>query len=89
MTEGMVIELAKGAVSTTLMLAGPLLLVSLAVGLLISVFQAATQINEMTLTFVPKVVATAVLLAVLGPWMMGTMLNYTAQLFASLDGFVR
>jgi flagellar biosynthetic protein FliQ len=89
MTEGLVIELAKEAMMTTLMLAGPLLAVCLIVGLLISIFQAATQINEMTLTFVPKAAATILLLALLGPWMMNTMLTYTARLFANLALFVR
>lgn len=89
MTESMVIDLAKEAVMTTLILAGPLLAVALIVGLLISVFQAATQINEMTLTFVPKLVAAIALLAILGPWMLNTMLTYTTRLLVNLTVFVR
>jgi flagellar biosynthetic protein FliQ len=84
MTQEMILGQAQQAVMMMLMLAGPLLLVSLVVGLLVSIFQAVTQINEMTLTFVPKVVAIFVVLIVMGPWMMQMLLGYTANTFTSI-----
>ena len=68
----------------TLMLSAPVLGFGLAVGLAVSIFQAVTQINEMTLTFVPKVVAIFVVLLVMGPWMLQMMLGYTASTFTSI-----
>jgi flagellar biosynthetic protein FliQ len=67
-----------------LMVAAPVLLVVLAVGLVVSVFQAATQINEATLSFVPKIVATVVVLAVAGPWMMTTLVEYLQRVLQSI-----
>ena len=89
MTEGTVIHLAREAISLVLLLAGPLLLVSLAVGLAVSIFQAATQIQEQTLTFVPKLVAILITLLVLGGWMMNTMLTFTINHLSTLGRFVR
>jgi flagellar biosynthetic protein FliQ len=89
MTQEMIIGIAQQAVLIMVMLAGPLLIVSLVVGLLVSVFQAVTQINEMTLTFVPKIVAIFVALVLLGPWMMQMMLGYTAHTFESIATFAR
>ena len=80
----MILGQAQAAVMMMLMLAGPLLLVSLVVGLVVSIFQAVTQVNEMTLTFVPKVVAIFVVLIVMGPWMMQILLGYTANTFTSI-----
>ena len=71
-----------------LMVAAPVLLVVLAVGLVVSVFQAATQINEATLSFVPKIVATVVVLAVAGPWMMTTLVEYLQRTLQSIPGSV-
>jgi flagellar biosynthetic protein FliQ len=84
MTQEMILGHAQQAVMMMLMLAGPLLLVSLVVGLAVSIFQAVTQVNEMTLTFVPKVVAIFVVLIVMGPWMMQMLLGYTANTFTSI-----
>ncbi len=84
MTEGTVLHLAREAISLTLLLAGPLLIASLVVGLLISIFQAATQIQEQTLTFVPKLVAVLLTMLFLGGWMMNTMVSYTTNLFSNL-----
>ncbi|HZQ99656.1 MAG TPA: flagellar biosynthesis protein FliQ [Chloroflexota bacterium] len=84
MTEAGILAIAQHAVMMMVMLAGPLLLVSLVVGLLVSVFQAVTQINEMTLTFVPKVVAIFVVLLLMGPWMLQMLLGYTASTFTSI-----
>ncbi len=89
MTEGMVLHLAREAISLTLLLAGPLLIASLVVGLLVSIFQAATQIQEQTLTFVPKLVAVLLTMLFLGGWMMNTMVVYTTDLFANLGRMMR
>lgn len=89
MTEGTVIHLAREAISLVLLLAGPLLLVSLAVGLAVSIFQAATQIQEQTLTFVPKLVAILLTLLVLGGWMMNTMLSFTVNHLSTLGRYLR
>jgi flagellar biosynthetic protein FliQ len=84
MTQGMIIGISQQAVMMMIILAGPILLVSLVVGLLVSIFQAVTQINEMTLTFVPKVVAIFVVLIVMGPWMLQMLLGYTSNTFTSM-----
>ena len=84
MTEATVIEMGNNALMVTLMLGAPLLIVTLITGLLVSIFQATTQINELTLTFVPKIAAVVIVLVVAGPWMLSTMLSYTANIFISL-----
>ena len=84
MTDGVVVSLAQDALMTALLVSAPILVVSLAIGLVISVFQAMTQINEVTLTFVPKILGVFAVAAVLGPWMVGTMVDYTTRLFTSL-----
>lgn len=89
MTQQMVLDLGQGAIVMTLLLAAPILAVALIVGVVISVFQAATQINEMTLSFVPKVLAVFAAVAVFGPWLLETMLTYTGQLFLQLPSLVR
>jgi flagellar biosynthetic protein FliQ len=71
-----------------LMVAAPLLLTVLVVGLVISIFQAATQINEATLSFVPKIVAAVVVLAIAGPWMLSTLVNYLQQVLQGIPGAV-
>jgi flagellar biosynthetic protein FliQ len=81
MTQETVMALGQGALTTTLMLCAPVLLVSLVIGLVVSIFQAVTSINEMTLTFIPKVAGIFAVLLDLGPWMMSTLLSYTMGLF--------
>ena len=76
------------AMKTALIMAGPLLLVTLAVGLFISIFQAATQINEMTLSFIPKLLAVGAALVLLGPWLISTMVDYMQTLFAQIPSLV-
>lgn len=88
MTEAYVLSLAQDAVMVMLMIAAPVLLVSLLVGSLISLIQAATQINEVTLTFIPKMVAIGLVLAFLGSWMMQHLILFTSNLFTSLPNFV-
>ena len=89
MTPESVMDLAYQGMRVTLFMAGPLLLTALLVGLLISLFQAATQINEATLTFVPKIVAAVAVLAVAGPWMLTTLVEYlqrTLQAIPTVGG---
>jgi len=83
-----VLTTAHQAMVISLLLCGPLLLVALAVGLVVSMFQAATQINEATLTFIPKVIAILTTLVIAGPWMLSTMLDYMRQIFNSIPGLV-
>ena len=88
MTPETVMTLAHQAMEVTLLLAAPLLLVALAVGLLVSLFQAATQINEMTLSFIPKLIAVFVALVIAGPWMLNLMLDYMRQLFGGIPALI-
>ncbi len=84
----MVISIAEKAVFTTLIICGPLLLLSLIVGLAVSIFQATTQIQEQTLAFVPKIVAVFIGLIFFGPWMLSHMLSYTHELLSNLHQFI-
>ncbi len=84
MSDAAVVALARDALLTAFLVAAPILFVSLAIGMVVSVFQAMTQINEVTMTFVPKIFGVFAVTAVLGPWMVGTMVNYTQRLFATL-----
>ena len=84
MTPESVMTMGKHAMEVTLMVAAPLLLVALVVGLVISIFQAATQINEQTLSFIPKLVGIFVALVVAGPWMLSVMLDYMRQVFSGI-----
>jgi flagellar biosynthesis protein FliQ len=83
-----VMSVGTHALEVTLMLAAPLLLVALVVGLLVGIFQAATQINEMTLSFIPKLIAMAATIAIAGPWMLKLIVNYTRELFESIPGLI-
>lgn len=89
MTEELVIKLGQDALRTTAMLAAPLLISTLVVGLAVSVFQALTQINEATLTFIPKMIVVAAVIVFAGPWMMDVMSAYTVNLFDSIAVMVR
>jgi flagellar biosynthetic protein FliQ len=88
MTPETVMTVGTRALEVTLMLAAPLLLVALVTGLLVGVFQAATQINEMTLSFIPKLIAMAAVIALTGPWMIKLIVNYTRQLFESIPSLI-
>ena len=79
----------QGALEMVVILAGPVLLCGLVVGLVVSVLQAMTQVNEITLTFIPKLAASVLALVVLGPWMLGRLVSYTTVLFQSLPSYVR
>ena len=88
MTPESVMTMGRHAMEVTLMVAAPMLLVALIVGLIISVFQAATQINETTLSFIPKLVGIFVALVVAGPWMLAVMLDYMRHVFTGIPGLV-
>lgn len=89
MTEELIIHLGQDALKTTAMLSAPLLISTLVVGLGVSIFQALTQINEATLTFVPKMIVVALVIVLAGPWMMDVMSQYTVNLFENLATMVR
>ncbi|WP_440224666.1 flagellar biosynthesis protein FliQ [Dokdonella sp. MW10] len=88
MTPESVIAVGQHALYTTLIVAAPLLLAVLVVGLVVGMLQAATQINEMTLSFIPKLIALALVITAGGPWMLRTMIDYTRALFADLPNLV-
>lgn len=84
MNQGIFVDLIGKSLLLSLELGGPALLASLIVGLLVSIFQTVTSINEMTLTFIPKIAAVVLITALLGPWMLNTFLDFTANLFINL-----
>jgi flagellar biosynthesis protein FliQ len=84
MTRDTVVTLTVEAMELAMKIGGPLLIVGLLVGLVISVFQAVTQIQEQTLTFIPKIVATAAVVIVAGPWMLDQMIVYASELYSSI-----
>lgn len=88
MTPESIMTIAHRALEVTLLLSAPLLLCALVVGLLVGVFQAATQINEMTLSFIPKAIGMAATLVVAGPWMLKLIVSYTRELFESIPGLI-
>lgn len=88
MTPDSVMELGQRALQITVMLSAPILLSALAIGLLVAMFQAATQINEMTLSFVPKLLVTVIVLAVAGPWMLELIITFTRQTFVQIPEMV-
>jgi flagellar biosynthesis protein FliQ len=88
MTPETVMTIGQHALEMTMLLAAPLLLVALAVGLLVGIFQAATQINEMTLSFIPKLIGMSAALLVAGPWMLKQLVAYTIALIQSIPQLV-
>ncbi len=88
MTPESVMTMGRQAMEVTLMVGAPMLLVALAVGLVVSIFQAATQINEATLSFIPKLIGIFLALVVAGPWMLSVMLDYMRQVFSGIPGMV-
>ncbi len=89
MTEELVIRLGQDALKVTAMLSAPLLVTTLIVGLAVSIFQALTQINEATLTFIPKMIVVALVIMLAGPWMLDVLSNYTVTLFENISVMVR
>lgn len=88
MTPETVLTVASQALSVTTMLAAPLLLTALATGIFVGVLQAATQVNEMTLTFIPKLLTLVISLLIAGPWMLKLIMRFTQNLFTSIPGMV-
>ncbi|MCE1239347.1 MAG: flagellar biosynthesis protein FliQ [Azonexaceae bacterium] len=88
MTPGTVMEIGRQAIEVTILMAAPMLLAALVVGLIVSIFQAATQINEATLQFIPKLVAIFVVILVFGPWMLQYLIDYIQRLFGSIPQLI-
>ncbi len=88
MTPEATITLLNNALWITVMVAAPILISVLVIGVIIGMLQAATQINEMTLSFIPKLVILFVVLLIAGPWILNTLVNYTTTLFSNIPGFL-
>lgn len=88
MTPESVMSIGRHAIEITLMIAAPMLLTALVIGLTVSIFQAATQINEQTLSFIPKLVGIFLALIVAGPWMLSVLLDYMRGVFTSIPTLV-
>lgn len=84
-----VVEVVNQAIKVALMLSAPMLIGALVVGILVSIFQAVTQINEQTLSFIPKILVIIAALVIFSPWMMETMVTYTQDLFTSIPEMIR
>lgn len=89
MTPEVIVNLGQQALQVMLMVASPMLLAALLTGLLVSIFQAATSINEQTLTFIPKLVVMFVVMILAGPWMLDLMTNYVIRLYSSIPELIR
>lgn len=83
------VEVVNQGIKIALMLAAPMLIGALLVGILVSIFQAVTQINEQTLSFIPKILVIVAALVIFSPWMMETMVSYTSELWTSIPEFIR
>jgi flagellar biosynthetic protein FliQ len=88
MNQDTVVNLAAQAMSLALKIAGPLLIVGLGIGLLVSIFQAVTQIQEQSLSLIPKIMGIAAVIVILGPWMLGQLVAYTTALYTSIPTMV-
>jgi flagellar biosynthetic protein FliQ len=88
MSQDTVVSLATQAMTLAMKIAGPMLLVGLVVGLAVSLFQAVTQIQEQSLSFIPKIVALAALIVILGPWMLGQLVSYAQNLWLSIPTMI-
>jgi len=89
MDQGTVIDLAQRSIMTVIYVATPMLGLSLIVGLAISIFQATTQIHEQTLTFIPKILAVLLGIAIFGPWMLKVLMEYTQSIYLNINQFIR
>ena len=89
MENGFAVEVVNQAIKVTLMLAAPMLIGALVVGVLVSIFQAVTQINEQTLSFIPKILVIIAALVIFSPWMMETMVTFTQDLITSIPELIR
>ncbi len=89
MSGDMAIQLGRNALAMVMMVAAPMLVLGLLVGIMVSIFQATTQIQEQTLVFIPKIIAVFVAILVFGPWMLSIMVDYTKEIFMNLPAMVR
>ncbi|KUO76115.1 MAG: flagellar biosynthetic protein FliQ [Clostridia bacterium BRH_c25] len=89
MNQGMVIDIAQEAIKVVLMISAPILGLGLLVGLIVSIVQATTQIQEPTLSFIPKIIAISLTLLVFGPWMMNIMYGFTVRLFENIPMYIK
>lgn len=89
MSEAFVVQVGRDALTTVLLVSAPMLLLGLVVGLLVSILQATTQIQEQTLAFIPKIVAVMAGIVVFGPWMLGVLLDFARGILGNLHTFVR
>ena len=89
MSQDLVVQLFRDLLKSTLILMAPMLIASIIVGMLVSIFQAATQIHEMTLVFVPKILVIVLCLMVLFPWMMNFAISYTANILTNIPVYVK
>jgi len=89
MTEELVMAIGSEAIKTTMMLAGPMLVAAMIIGILVSILQAVTQINESTLTFIPKMVAIVLVLVIMAPWMLETLQQYAIHVLGGAGDLVR
>lgn len=89
MGEDFVLSIGSEAIKVILMLAGPMLLAAMVIGIIVSILQAITQINESTLTFIPKMIAVLAVLVVMAPWMLEVIQGYAIEIFGNFSEFVR
>ncbi|MDF2845996.1 MAG: fliQ [Herbinix sp.] len=89
MSQEMVLDVGIEAIKVVLMISAPVLLLGLLVGLIVSIIQATTQIQEQTLSFIPKLIAIALALLVFGPWMMSMMYDFTVNIFENIPNYIR
>ncbi|TCK59560.1 flagellar biosynthesis protein FliQ [Seleniivibrio woodruffii] len=88
MTPDMVVDMLTKALQLSLLIASPMLLFGLIIGLIISIFQSVTQIQEMTLTFIPKIIGVIVAVMLFAPWMLDKLMTYSIQLFSNLHNYI-
>jgi len=89
MTEELVMSISGETLKTMMLIAGPMLLAAMVIGIIVSVLQAITQINEATLTFIPKMIAIILVLVIMAPWMLEVLQNYSSEIFGNFAEWVR
>ncbi|MBF8983081.1 flagellar biosynthesis protein FliQ [Lutibacter sp. B2] len=89
MSQGLIIEILQQAMMKVIMLSAPMLILSLVMGLAVSIFQATTQIQEQTLAFIPKIVSVLLAIVIFGSWILNTMVDYTQDLFMNLNKYIQ
>lgn len=88
MSQGDILTVLKDAIMTALLMSAPFLIISLVIGIVVSVFQAATQIHEQNVVFVPKIIATGLILIFFGSWLFNTIINFTTRIFTNINTFL-